>query len=88
MNPAGRCFVTISMVAGGSVMTMETLASFHVFISFNLHIFDNHLVTCRMSTCVTICHTSKVVPQRRYNKCYFGYSLKECKSQHFLHYKF
>jgi hypothetical protein len=69
-------------------MTMETLALFHVFISFNLHIFDNHLVTCRFSACLAICHTSKVVPQRRYNKGYFGYTLKECKSQHFLHYKF
>jgi len=70
------------------VMTMETLASFHVFISFNLHIFHNHLVTCRISTCLTICHISKVVPRRRYNKGYFFYTLKECKSQHFLHYKF
>ena len=55
------------------VMTMETLASFHVLISSNLHIFDNRLVTYRVSTGLTICHTSKVVPQRRYNKGYFGY---------------
>jgi len=58
------------------VMTKETLASFHVFISSNIHIFDNHLVTYRVSTCLTICHTSKVVPQRRYNKDYFNYTLK------------
>jgi len=57
-------------------MTIETLASFHVFITSNLHIFDDHLVTYRVSTCLTICHTSNVVPQRRYNKCYFGYALK------------
>jgi NADP-dependent 3-hydroxy acid dehydrogenase YdfG len=43
------------------IMTMETLASFHVFISSKLHILDDHLVTNRVSTCLTICHTSKVV---------------------------
>ena len=47
------------------VMTMETLASFHVLISSNLHIFVNRLVTYRVSSCLTICRTSKVVPQRR-----------------------
>jgi hypothetical protein len=57
-------------------MTMETLASFHVFLSSNFHIFVNRLVTYRVSACLTICHTSKVVPQRRYNKYYFGYALK------------
>jgi len=46
-------------------MTIETLATFHVFISSNLHIFDNLLVTHRVSTSLTICHTSKVVPERR-----------------------
>jgi len=59
-----------------SVMTVETLASFHVFLISNLHTFVNCLVTYRVSTCLTICHTSKVVSQRRYNKCYFGYALK------------
>jgi len=49
------------------VMTMETLNSFHVFICSILHIFVNRLVTYRVSTCLTICHTSKVVPQQRYD---------------------
>jgi hypothetical protein len=57
-------------------------------VSFNLHIFDNHLVTCRISTCLTNCHTCTVVPQRRYNQGYLGDTLEECMSQHFLHYKF
>jgi len=56
-------------------------------VSFNLHIFDNRYVTCRISTCLTTCHTSKVVPQRRYNQGYLGYTLEECMSQHFLQYK-
>jgi len=46
-------------------MTMETLASVHVFITSSLQIFVNRLVTYRFSTCLTICHTSKVVPHRR-----------------------
>jgi len=46
-------------------MTMETLVSVHVFITSNLHIFVNRLVTYRVSTCLTICHTSKAVPQWR-----------------------
>jgi len=64
-------------------MTMETLASFHVFISSNLHIFDDHLVTYRVSTCLTICHSSNVVPQRRYNKVYFDYTLKYASLNNF-----
>jgi uncharacterized membrane protein len=35
-----------------------------------------------------ISHTSKVVPLRRYNHGYFGYTLEECMSQRFLQYKF
>ena len=57
-------------------------------VSFNLHIFDNRYVTCRISTCLTICHTSKVVPLRRYSQGYLGYTLEECMPQHFLQYKF
>jgi hypothetical protein len=57
-------------------MTMETLASVHVFITSNLRIFVNRLVTYRVSKCLTIGHTSKVVPQRRYYKDYFDYTLK------------
>jgi hypothetical protein len=57
-------------------MTMEILASVHVFTTSNLRIFVNRLVTYRVSKCLTICHTSKVVPQRRYYKDYFDYTLK------------
>jgi len=69
------------------VMTMETLASFHVFICSNLHIFVNCLVTYRVSACLTICHTSKVVPSG-VTTMSFWLCTKVCKSQHFLHYKF
>jgi len=33
----------------------------------NHHIFVNRLSTYRVSTCLTICHTSKVLPRRRYD---------------------
>jgi hypothetical protein len=46
-------------------MTMEILASVHVFITSILRIFVKRLITYRVSTCLTICHTSKVVLQRR-----------------------
>ena len=49
------------------VMSIETLASFHVFIGSNFHIFVIRLVTYRVSACLTICHTSKVVAERHYN---------------------
>jgi hypothetical protein len=67
-------------------MTMETLASVHVFITSNLHIFVNCLVTYRVSTCLTICHTSKAVLSG-VRQMLFWSCTKLCKSQHFLHYK-
>jgi hypothetical protein len=46
------------------VMTMEILASVHVFITSKLRIFVNRLVTYRVSKCLTNCHNSKVVLHR------------------------
>jgi hypothetical protein len=45
-------------------MTMEILVSVHVFITSILRIFLNHLEIYRVSKCLTICHTSKVVLHR------------------------
>jgi hypothetical protein len=59
-----------------TVMSMVTLASVHVFITSNLRIFVNRLVTYRVSKCLTICHTSKFVPQPCYYKDYFDHTLK------------
>jgi hypothetical protein len=47
-------------------MTMDTYVSSCVHYS-NPHIFVNSLSTYRVSTCLTNCHTSKVVPRRRYD---------------------
>jgi hypothetical protein len=66
------------------VMNVEKHVSFHVLrFLFNLYIFGIFVVTCWISTCLTICHNSKFVPQRRYNQGYLGYTLEECMSEHF-----
>ena len=64
-------------------MNTEKLASFHVLVLIFTYLrpFGN------MSN-QHISDDLSAVPQRRYNQGYLGYTLKECKSQQILHYKF
>jgi hypothetical protein len=61
-------------VSDNSVMTMEALASVHVFITSTLRMFVNRLVTYRVSTSVDLSHLQGC-SAATYSKRYFGHAL-------------